>query len=370
MKKILLLFLSILFLTNIHSQTIEIYVSDGGNFNLEPWQILKSDETGENVETFITEELGWPQDILFLEDQNILLVSNLNTGKITKYNIDDGTYVGDFATGIDGPTRMKIGSDSLLYVLQWQGNGKVKRYQLDGTFVDDFTNSGVSQSIGIDWDLAGNLYVSSWGGAKVESFDTLGNSLGNFITSSLQGPTNIWFNEDGELLVANWSGTAIKRFDASGNYIDDFITGLGNPEGVDYLPSGNILIGNGQTSAVKLFDPNGNFIEDIIPSGTADLILPNAVRVRVVAAPVSTTQIETALEFIQPTIGTSFYLSSKNDLNIKVVSIYNFLGVLIETRIISDNQIWNANQEAEGIYLIVAESTDGDLYTQKVFLKR
>jgi len=56
----------------------------------------------------------------------VVLISNLNTGRITKYNSSTGEYIGDFATGIAGPTRMKIGADSLLYVLQWSGNGKVK----------------------------------------------------------------------------------------------------------------------------------------------------------------------------------------------------------------------------------------------------
>ena len=97
-----------------------------------------------------------------------MLISNLNTGRITKYNSTTGEFIGDFATGIGGPTRMKIGADSLLYVLQWAGNGKVKRYQLDGTFVDDFTSVGVPQSIGIDWDNDGNLYVSSYGADNVQ----------------------------------------------------------------------------------------------------------------------------------------------------------------------------------------------------------
>ena len=34
-------------------------------------------------------------------------------------NLTMGVYIEDFATGIGGPTRMKIGADSLLYVLQW-----------------------------------------------------------------------------------------------------------------------------------------------------------------------------------------------------------------------------------------------------------
>lgn len=271
---------SLLLSSNTYSQTTEIYVSDAGNFSSPPWKILKFDENGENPEIFINTNLAWPQDILFLEDQQVVLISNLNTGTITKYNSSTGDYIDNFATGIGGPTRMKIGADSLLYVLQWSGNGRVKRYELDGTFVDDFTSIGVSQSIGIDWDKYGNLYVSSYSGANVRKFDNTGNSNGIFVNSNLAGPTNIWFDDDGDLLVVDYNGTAVKRFDSTGIFIGNFINGLGQAEGVDFFPNGNILIGNGVTSSVKMFDSNGNYIEDFIPSGSGGLLRPNAVFIR------------------------------------------------------------------------------------------
>jgi len=281
-KKIFLLFvLSFLLLTsNASAQDIEIYVSDAENFSSPPWKILKFDENGENPEVFISENLAWPQDILFLEDQQVVLISNLNTGRITKYNSSTGDYIEDFATGIGGPTRMKIGADSLLYVLQWSGNGKVRRYQLDGTFVDEFTSVGVPQSIGIDWDNEGNLYVSSYNADIVRKFDTIGNDLGVFVNSNLAGPTNIWFDDNGDLLVIDYDGTAVKRFDSNGSYINNFITGLSQAEGVDFFQNGNILIGNGATHSVKMYDSNGVYIEDFIPNGSGGLITPNAIVIR------------------------------------------------------------------------------------------
>ena len=278
-----LLLLALLLLvssSNTFSQTTEIYVSDAGNFSSPPWKILKFDENGENPETFINTNLAWPQDIVFLENQQVVLISNLNSGKISRFNSSTGEYIDDFATGIGGPTRMKIGADSLLYVLQWAGNGKVKRYELDGTFVGDFTSTGVFQSIGIDWDSDDNLYVSSYSGDLVRKFDTNGNNLGVFVNSNLLGPTNIWFDNNGDLLVLDYNGTAAKRFDTGGTYLNDFISGLGNSEGVDFFPNGNILIGNGATSSVKMFDSNGNYIEDFIPSGSGGLMTPNAVVIR------------------------------------------------------------------------------------------
>lgn len=282
LKNLHLLIISFVLLlaSNTFCQTIEVYVSDAGNFSSPPWQILKFDENGENPEVFINSNLAWPQDIVFIEDQDIVLISNLNSGTITKHNSATGAFIENFATGISGPTRMKIGADSLLYVLQWSGNGKVRRYQLDGTFVDEFTSVGVPQSIGIDWDGNGNLYISSYGGDNVRKFDTNGNDLGLFINSNLLGPTNIWFDAAGDMLVSDYNGTAVKRFDAAGTYVNNFLTGLSNSEGVDFFPNGNILIGNGATSSVKLFDNAGNYIEDFISSGAGNLLTPNAVVIR------------------------------------------------------------------------------------------
>lgn len=257
-----------------------IYVSDAGNFESPPWQILKYDEDGENPEVFITEKLAWPQDIVFLEADNTVLVSNLNSRNIERYDADTGSWIDTFASVLAGPTRMKIGKDDLLYVLQWMGTPKVKRYQLDGTFVDNFTSDGLSQSIGLDWDSDGNLYVSSFGGKLARVYDADGMDQGNFVSNNLAGPTNIWFDSNGDLLVSDWSGGAVRRFSPEGAYLGDFIGGLSQPEGQDYLPNGNLLIGNGGTGAVKMYTKDGTFIKDLVASGAGGLIQPNAVVVR------------------------------------------------------------------------------------------
>src|SRR4030095_8934636 len=146
--RILLLLLFLFSSLISKTQNVEIYVSDAGNFSSPPWQILKFDQNGQNPVTFINNNLNWPQDILFLQDSGWVLISNLGSGRITKHNASTGAFIADFATGIGGPTRMKIGADSLLYVLQWNGNGKVLRYDLNGVFVDEFTSLSVPQSIG------------------------------------------------------------------------------------------------------------------------------------------------------------------------------------------------------------------------------
>ncbi len=145
---------------------------------------------------------------------------------------------------------------------------------------DDFTSVGVSNSIGMDWDSAGNMYVSSYTLRQVRKFDASGADAGLFINTNLVGPTNIWFDSNGDLLVLDFDGGAVKRFDSSGVYQGIFIQGLGQTEGYAYLPNGNLLIGNGATSAVKMYDPNGMFIRDLVPSRAGNLKTPNAVVIR------------------------------------------------------------------------------------------
>lgn len=259
-----------------------IYVSDAGNFNKPPWQILEYDINGENPKVFISQDQGldWPQDILFLEERNEVLISNLNSGVINRHKATTGELIDSFATGIAGPTRIKIGNDRLLYVLQWSGKGTVLRYDLDGIFKGEFTSVKVPQSIGMDWDKSGNLYISSFADANVRKFDSKGKDLGIFINSNLQGPTNIWFDDQGNLLVNDWKGGQITKFDAEGNFLSHVITGLKQSEGVDFLPNGDFLIGNGGTAEIKLYDKDCKFKKDLVQEGSGGLIRPNAVIIR------------------------------------------------------------------------------------------
>ena len=278
--KILIASLLLLFASNLLGQEMAVYVSDAGNFSSPPWQILKYDGNGENPEVFINQNLGWPQDIVFQDAANTVLISNLSSNQITRYNAETGSYIDVFAQVPGGPTRMKIGSDNLLYVLQWNGNGRVLRYQLDGTYVGEFTSVGVSKSIGIDWDSAGNLYVSSYDGDHVRKFDSNGNDQGLFINSNLTGPTNITFDDKGDLLVSDYDGGKVRRFDANGNYVSDFLSSISQAEGIDIFANGNILVGNGNRHSVQMYDSEGKFVKNFVSSRSGGLNTPNAVVIR------------------------------------------------------------------------------------------
>ncbi|WP_299521594.1 T9SS type A sorting domain-containing protein [Winogradskyella sp.] len=351
------------------------------------YKILKFDNNGENGELFTDVELSWPQDILIAEIPNEghrVLVSNLFSGKITKYDLD-GNYVGDFATGIGGPTRMHIRNNEL-YVLQWFNQSApefVLRYSLDGTPLGNFTDTGTTLSIGLDWDSDGNFYLSSYGSppfngnpaipAQIYRYNSQGEFESVFISETdLAGPTNIWFDKSGsgDLWVIDYNSNSVKRFDSEGNLIGTIITGLSTPEGVAFLENGNFLIGNGITGLIKMYDSNGTFIEDFIDaqaSMEANLINTNAFYIT--SATLSLTEVtKKEIPFLFPTIGNKFTFDA-NIVNANDSIIFNDLSGRQLKHIKLDNSMeWIPNNYNDGIYFISVISGEKKI-TQKIIIK-
>ncbi len=350
------------------SQTYNIYVSDAGNFNNPPWQILKFDHNGLNPTVFINQQLNWPQDILFLDSSNTVLVSNLGSGTIAKYNASNGTFISNFASALAGPTRIKIGPDGLIYVLQWNGNGKVLRFKKDGTAIGEFTTVGVPQSIGLDWDSIGNLYVSSYTSDLVRRFDSSGNDLGIFIDSNLVGPTNIWFDKNYNLMVVDYDGTAVKRFDKSGNYLNDFMTGLEHAEGIAFFPNGNIIIGNGGSSSVKLFDSTGLFIKDFIPENSGNLLNPNAIALHENNLTSTFFQKEKISGLLFRGICNEFIISPKYQNKVNSIDCYSPTGSLIQKFEYIESGVLNFNNYAPGFYYLKFRFNNGLIHSEKIVL--
>ena len=261
---------------------------------------------------------------------------------------------------------MEVGPDGLLYVLQWSNtNNKVLRYQLDGTFVDEFSEVGVAQSIGIDWDSNGDFYVSSYGQSTIRKFNGMtGADMGLFIDSGLQGPTNIFFEPGGDLIVFNYNSGIIKRFDAAGNFVEDLITGVNGCEGFDFFPNGDILIGVGSDGSIRRYDSNYNFIENFVDPGI--LLTPNAIVIR---DDIPLAVGENALEVVTvtPTIGTVFTLTDQAINNFDSFFVHNSLGQLVATIDPSVQRSWNASHLGEGIYFLTSIG-NGQRQTQKIIV--
>ncbi len=356
------------------AQNLEIYVSDAnGN------QIYKYDENGDNGVVFIDSgELNWPQDILFLEHLNEVLISSLNSGRITRHAISTGAYLGDFANGLPGPTRMEIGPDSLIYIIFWQSNSPVKRYEFDGTFVDDFTNTGNPLGIGFAFDDSLNFYTSSYGQGQnpppyVRKYDAAGQQIGAFVSpSDLNGPVNIWFDKNGSkaLWVLDYNAGNIKEFDSLGAYQGILSAGLNFPEGVAFFPDNSFLIGNGGTGAVKHFDASGTFIEDLVLPNAAGLIRPNAVRIREAGNVGLTPNASDSQTFIfQNTAGTSFKIAPKAAERFDAIRLIDASGNLVTT-IDVQQAVWTADSNASGIYFVLGMKNNVEMARQKITINQ
>lgn len=373
MKKIKL-FLSSFFFAAVAAFSqgnYEIYVSDAGGFSnpSPPWQILKYDQNGDNGEVFISEDLGWPQDILFLETVNQVLISNLNTDSINIHDAMTGEFIGLFSSEADGPTRMSIGPDGLLYVLQWNGNGPVLRFNTDGTYLGEFTQAGVNRAIGLDWDSQGNLYVASYSESTIRVFDPNGVDNGLFISSGLNGPTNIWFNSAGELHVNNYNTGQVLKFNSSGEFMDTIISGIGWCEGIAVIPNGDFLIGGGQNGVVNQYTPEGTFVQQLISSvPPLNLQTPNAV-VRRDLGTLSANDLNFAEAIvISPVPGDYFQIQSPDKLSISQLEVFDITGKKVFQEEYSGDVLWDGREFPEGQYTIEVIFKNGTSQSRKVIL--
>lgn len=259
-----------------------IYVSDVGVERKGPFKIKKYDISGNYITDYITTNLSRPQDIVFIENKGEALISNLGSGSITRHDINTGEFKSIFAAELQGPTRIDIGPDGLLYVLQWDG-GPVKRFNLNGVFIDDFTSVSITRAIGMAWDSNNNFYVSSWANGEngfVEKFNSKGIFLERLISDNLRGPTDIWMDENDDLYVNDWTDNNIKRFRLDGAFLGVFALGIQNPEGVAFLEDGSIIVGSAQSRSVLKYDSNGKYKGNIIHPESGRLFTPNAVVLR------------------------------------------------------------------------------------------
>ncbi len=366
MKQFLLI-TAILFLSLAGiAQSYEIYVSDAA----QPWQIYQYDQNGDNGAVFIgTSQMAWPQDILFLEDRGEVLISSLNSDRVTRHDAETGAFLSNFTTLVDGPTRMKFGPDSLIYILEWNSDGDVFRFQKDGTFVDIFTSEGTFQSIGLCWDDNDNLYVSSYGNSQVNRYNTDGVLQEAFITSGLNGPTNIEFNAEGEMIVLNWNNGQVKRYSAGGSLLSTIITGVGQCEGLVILGNGDMIIGAGQDGSIQRFEADGTFIEKVVESNAAGLNQPNAVILR---GDTSTDLHDTPdrPEIAVTSIGEAFYLLNEEPAAVDRIEVYDTQGRLIHNGPVSSTLLWDATAQASGIYFLRLFGNNRWLDTEKVTVGR
>lgn len=207
-----------------------------------------------------------------------LLIPESDTDTIGMYDPYDGTYLGDFATVplIYGSTRTPInavlGPDGLVYVSD-QVQDAIFRFQLNGTYLDVFADSGdgLDNVRGIAFRANGNLLVShSPSGTTndaVAEFAPDGTRLPDVVTGV--DPFDVYVLQDGRLLVSDIGGTdAVELYTAAGAFVSTVLT-IDFPEQTNGDPSapGGYLNASFSDNFVTDFDLDGSIYSQFPFSG-------------------------------------------------------------------------------------------------------
>jgi hypothetical protein len=117
----------------------------------------------------------------------------------------------------------------------------------------------------IRFDSAGNAYVGQADGThQILKFDSAGNSLAAF-SPAVENRGTDWFDlaADQKTIFYTSEGTSIKRFDTTGEgaQLTDFATGLpgSSAYALRILPNGQVLVGD--TDRVLLLDTSGHVVQ-------------------------------------------------------------------------------------------------------------
>ena len=251
--------------------------------------------------------LGFPA---YASDQ-YLLVSNLDSGAILRYNANTGAFVNVLVPagsgGMHSSFGMTLGPDGNLYVASEWGDDRVLKFDSSsGAYLGEFASvTGMSYPFDVTFGPDGNLYVSDHTSPKVFRFDgATGASMGVFATGEpgdnlrglIWGPDgNLYagtvfgghfdrfdgatgallgilstpesntisfpgFGPDGLLYAPNYFGNSVNAYDiTTGELVKSFSSGeLSGPNGLAFTDDGDLLVASFfNNQIVKLEDGSG-----------------------------------------------------------------------------------------------------------------
>lgn len=233
-------------------------------------------------------------------DGHIYVVSE-NTSKILKYHRETLEFLGEFATVNGGPTGLDFDRQGRLYVGRYDG-GTVRRYDRDGTFIDEpvaVNPKLMGPDNGLLFGPDGRIYIPGYDSNNVMRFDPATNELVEVIPSATRGLLNsrgLRAAKDGQhlWLTAEGSGQLLK-FNIATRAVTELVSGLIRPTGIDYAPDGSLLVVSSGT-VIKIDPVTGARLGTFIPIGSGGLSLPTYVAV--IGPPVAATTAEVVEYFL------------------------------------------------------------------------
>ena len=264
-----------------------IFVSDSGNN-----RILKYNGDSKQLEPFISSlsstspehiEFGPPTCSKQMGDC-FLFVSFPDIDQIHKYDVNDGTFKGDFLKKREAkaPHSFTFGPDGSLYVSSWKTD-EILKYDADGKFDYDenpfSTGGGLNGPRGIAFVSIGNddelkLFVTSeethdvlqYNGTSGSLLDIYDDGRKKFIERDITGmvqPTDIKYYE-GFLYVLSQKTDEIFKYDTSGKFVKKLVSdksnGLIKPDTLGFVDD-DICVSSAYTNSVLCYDEKNQEFE-------------------------------------------------------------------------------------------------------------
>jgi hypothetical protein len=223
-----------------------------------------------------------------------LLVCSFVADAVHRFDLDDGTWLGDLGptADLDGALGIVVGPDGAIYVASEESNMVLRYDGATGAFVDRFVwddprtpddeSGGISGPGAVLFDADGAFYVSSFDSDAVMRYDgTSGAFDAVFVptgSGGLNGPdAGTVFGPDGNLYVPGYYSNTIPRYDGvTGDPLGDFTPSdmLEEPRTVVF-EGDHLYVANEGTDEVLRFDAStGDFVDVFVEAGAGGLNAP------------------------------------------------------------------------------------------------
>jgi hypothetical protein len=118
------------------------------------------------------------------------------------------------------------------------GAGQIKHFSPTGTLLDTLnTGCGAGDTLGMAWDMAGNLYATVSFGctAQVYKFDGFGNLLGPFGTGYSSSVESVVIDNAQNVYVGQPDGTrTIRKYNSAGTFLTEYAPAV-ESRGTDFI---------------------------------------------------------------------------------------------------------------------------------------
>ena len=209
-----------------------------------------------------------------------LIIAQPTTNNVLRFDGITGAAKGAFiaagAGGLVSPAQMILGPDGKLYIADSTAN-VVKRFNLDGNFIDDFTPAGhLSAPVSLKFGPDGKLYVLCGGTVRqIHRFHGTTGAYEALMVNATSTQINnakdfIFMPSTNDFLVTSSLNTVTRFSFSTGAFVSFYLNptkNIGNlnyPVGILIGPDGNYWVasGNGTNKITRFSITNGAKIND------------------------------------------------------------------------------------------------------------